>query len=160
MIQKNAVVSLSYCLKNSDGEELDRADKEKPFAYLHGAGQMVPGLEKALEGLKIGEKREVTVPPSEGYGGVIPSLKLQVERTNFPKDANIQPGMQFEAQEGEKRIIFTVHAVEGDTISIDGNHPLAGETLHFDVEITGIREATQEELIHGHAHGEGGANQH
>jgi FKBP-type peptidyl-prolyl cis-trans isomerase SlyD len=160
MIKSNSVVSLSYCLKNGDGEELDRADKNQPFAYLHGAGQMVPGLEKELDGLNVGDKREVTVPPSEGYGDVIPQLKLQVERASFPKDTDIKPGMQFEAQEGEKRIIFTIQAVEGDQISVDGNHPLAGETLHFDVEITGIREATKEEQAHGHAHGEGGAHHH
>lgn len=161
MIKKNTVVNLTYCLKNSDGEELDRSDKDQPFAYLHGTGQMVPGLEKALEGLAVGDKKEVTVPPAEGYGDLVPSLKTQVERSNFPADADIQPGMQFEAEaEENRRIIFEVISVEGDKINIDGNHPLAGQTLHFSVEVTGVREATQEELSHGHAHGEGGAHHH
>ena len=147
MIKKNSVVSLSYCLKNSDGVELDRADKNKPFAYLHGVGQMVPGLEKELEGLTIGDKKDVTVSPVEGYGDLNPQLKIEVDRANFPKDADIQPGMQFEGKgDGGTQTVFTVKAVVGDKIHVDGNHPLAGEALHFSVEITGVREATQDEL--------------
>lgn len=161
MIKKNSVVSMIYCLKNTNGEELDRADKGQPFAYLHGVGQMIPGLEKELEGLGIGDKKDVTVPPQEGYGELNPQLKMQVDRANFPKDADIKPGMQFEGQgDGGTRTVFTVKAVVGDKIDVDGNHPLAGETLHFSVEITEVREATQEELSHGHAHGEGGAHDH
>ena len=161
MIKKNSIVSISYCLKNTNGVELDRADKDKPFAYLHGVGQMIPGLEKELEGLGVGDKRDVTVPPKEGYGELNPQLKMQVDRANFPKDADIKPGMQFEGQgDGGTRTVFTVKAVVGDKIDVDGNHPLAGETLHFSVEITEVREATQEELSHGHAHGEGGAHAH
>ena len=161
MIKKNSVVSMIYCLKNTNGEELDRADKGQPFAYLHGVGQMIPGLEKELEGLNIGDKRDVTVPPNEGYGELNPQLKMQVDRANFPKDADIKPGMQFEGQgDGGTRTVFTVKAVVGDKIDVDGNHPLAGATLHFSVEITEVRAATQEELSHGHAHGEGGAHDH
>ncbi|MEE9258108.1 MAG: peptidylprolyl isomerase [Nitrospinaceae bacterium] len=161
MIKKNSVVNLNYCLKNSNGKELDRADANQPFSYLHGVGQIVPGLEKGLEGLAVGDKKEITVPPAEGYGEVIPALKVQVERSNFPEKADIQPGMKFMAEgEGDRRITFKVQAVDGDKITVDGNHPLAGETLHFSVEVTGVREATQEELTHGHAHGEGGAHNH
>jgi FKBP-type peptidyl-prolyl cis-trans isomerase SlyD len=160
MIKKNTVVNLDYCLKNDEGEELDRSDKSQPFAYLHGTGQLVPGLEKALEGLTVGDKKEVTVPPAEGYGDVVPALELMVERSNFPADADIQPGMQFEAEDGNRRTIFMVKSVEGDQVHVDGNHPLAGETLHFSVEVIAIREATPEELTHGHAHGEGGAHHH
>jgi len=157
VIKKDSVVSLSYCLKNSNGEELDRADKDKPFAYLHGNGQMVPGLEKELEGLAVGVKKDVQVSAAEGYGDLNPQLRIEVERTNFPKDADIQPGMQFEGQgDGGTRTVFTVKAVVGDKIHVDGNHPLAGETLHFSIEIMGFRDATEEELTHGHAHGEGG----
>ncbi|MBT5469052.1 MAG: peptidylprolyl isomerase [Nitrospina sp.] len=161
MIKKHSVVSLSYYLKNSNGQELDKADKDQPFAYLHGMGQMVPGLEKELEGLKVGDKKDVTVSPAEGYGELNPQLKIQVDRANFPKDADIQPGMQFEGQgDGGTRTVFTVKAVVGDKVEVDGNHPLAGETLHFAIEVTGVRDATQEELTHGHAHGEGGAHNH
>ena len=156
MIKKNSIVSMSYCLKNTNGVELDRADKDKPFAYLHGTGQMIPGLEKELEGLGIGDKKDVTVPPSEGYGELNPQLKMQVNRANFPNDADIQPGMQFEGQgDGGNRAVFTVKAVVGDKIDVDGNHPLAGETLHFSVEITGVREATEEELTPKHSPGDG-----
>ena len=161
MIKKNSVVSLIYCLKNSNEEEMDRADKDKPFAYLHGNGQMVPGLEKELEGLAVGDKKDVTVSPAEGYGDLNPQLRMEVDRANFPKEADIQPGVQFEGQgDGGTRTVFTVKAVVGDKIQVDGNHPLAGETLHFSVEIAGVRDATQEELTHGHAHGEGGAHGH
>ncbi|MEK9629640.1 MAG: peptidylprolyl isomerase [Nitrospinota bacterium] len=161
MIKKNSVVSLSYVLKNSSGAELDKADKDKPFAYLHGFGQMIPGLEKELDGLGVGDKKDVTVPPTEAYGEFNPQLKIEVDRANFPQGADIQPGMQFEGQgDGGTRTVFTVKAVVGDKIQVDGNHPLAGETLHFSVEITGVRDATEEELNHGHAHGEGGAHHH
>lgn len=147
MIKKNSVVSMSYCLKNEKGIELDRADKSSPFSFLYGSGQMIPGLEKELEGLGIGDKKDVTVSPSEGYGEFNPQLKMQVPRANFPKDADIQPGMQFEGQgDGGTKTVFTVKAVVGDKIEVDGNHPLAGETLHFSVEITGVREAAQDEL--------------
>lgn len=159
MIKNNDVVNLSYCLKNANGDELDRADKSQPFAYLHGMGQIVPGLEKSLDGLKVGDKKEVTVSPAEGYGELDPSLRTQAKRSNFPEGADLKPGMQFEGQgEGGRKVIFEIISVEGDNINVDGNHPLAGQTLHFDVEVTGIREATQEELTHGHAHGDGGAH--
>ena len=161
MIKKNSVVSMSYCLKNEKGIELDRADKSSPFAYLHGSGQMISGLEKELEGLVVGDKKNVIVSPNEGYGEFNPQLKMKVNRANFPKDADIKPGMQFEGQgDAGTKTVFTVKAVVGDKIQVDGNHPLAGETLHFSVEIMGVRDATQEELSHGHAHGEGGAHHH
>ena len=95
MIKKNSVVSMSYCLKNEKGIELDRADKSSPFSFLYGSGQMIPGLEKQLEGLNIGDMKNVTVSPNEGYGLFNPQLQMQVDRTNFPKDADIQHGMQF-----------------------------------------------------------------
>lgn len=157
MIKKDAVVSLSYSLKNTGGDELDRAGSDQPFAYLHGAGQIVPGLENELTGMKVGDKKDITVSPEEGYGDINPSLVMQVGRANFPKEADIQPGMQFAAEsEGNQQMTFTVKAVEGEQITVDGNHPLAGETLHFSVEVLGVREATQEEMSHGHVHGEGG----
>ena len=157
MIKKNSVVSMSFSLKNEKGIELDRADKSSPFSFLYGSGQMIPGLEKELEGLNVGDKKNVTVSPNEGYGLFNPQLQMQVSRSNFPKDADIQPGMQFEGQgDGGTKTVFTVKAVVGDKIEVDGNHPLAGETLHFSIEVAGVRDATQEELSHGHAHGEGG----
>ena len=147
MIKKNSVVSMSFCLKNEKGIELDRADKSSPLTFLYGSGQMVPGLEKELEGLDVGAKKNVTVSPNEGYGLFNPQLQMEINRANFPKDADIQPGMQFEGQgNGGTKTVFTVKEVVGDKIEVDGNHPLAGQTLHFSVEITGVREAAQDEL--------------
>ena len=157
MIKKNSGVRLGYSLKNAQGQELDHAKSDKPFSYLHGGGQIVPGLENALEGLAVGDKKEVTVSPEQGYGKVVPALAMNVERSNFPKESDIKSGMQFMGELGDgKQIVFTVKGVEGHQVSIDGNHPLAGETLNFAVEVVGVREATEEEITHGHVHGEGG----
>lgn len=161
MIAKNKVVSLIYCLKDEQGEELDRADADKPMKYLHGGGSIVPGLENALDGLKVGEKKEVTVKPEEGYGEILSDLKMKVERKAFPADQKIAVGMQFMAELSDgKKHPFNIVEVEGDNIKIDGNHPLAGQTLHFSVEVMEIRDATSEELEHGHSHGEGSAHNH
>ena len=157
MIKKNKVVSMTYCLKDEKGEELDRADKDKPLEYLHGSGNIVPGLENALDGLKVGDKKEVTVKPEEGYGEVMKDLKMELDRNNFPKDQKLAPGMQFMAELSDgKKHPFNVVELKGDKVHVDGNHPLAGQTLQFSIEITKIRNATAEELKHGHAHGEGG----
>ena len=161
MIQKDTVVSMSYNLKNSDGEDLGSADATKPLTFLHGAGQIVPGLENSLKGLTVGDKKEVTIGPKEGYGELNPELKLKVERKQFPADAEIKPGMQFKANTGgDHDHTFTVMEIEDDHVKIDGNHPLAGQTLYFKVEIVSIREATKDELAHGHAHGPDGSHGH
>jgi len=158
MVKKDAVVSLSYSLINADGQQLDKSSPDKPFAYLHGSKQIVPGLENALEGMIIGDKKEITVSPAEGYGEFVPGLKMDIERSNFPKDVDIQTGMQFSADVNEDNRIFTVTGLENEKVQVDGNHPLAGQTLHFDVEVVEIRDATKEELEHGHSHGPGGHN--
>ena len=98
MIKKDSVVSLSYILKNENGEELDRSESATPLAYMHGHGQIVPGLENVLEGLAIGDKKEVIVTPQEGYGEVQPQLKVKVSRDKFPADRKIEPGMQFSSK--------------------------------------------------------------
>ena len=156
MVKKDAVVTLSYTLKNSDGHELDKSTPDRPFAYLHGNSQIVPGLENALDGLAVGDKKEVTVPPAEGYGEFVAGLKMDIERSSFPEDIEIQEGMQFSAEVGGANRAFTVTGLEGGKVQVDGNHPLSGQTLHFSVEVMEIRDATQEELEHGHVHGEGG----
>lgn len=156
-IESGKVVELAYTLKDDAGEILDQADRNDPFAYIHGADQIVPGLEEALEGCKVGEKKKVKVGPKEGYGEVRDDLKLNVKKSQFPENVQIKAGMQFESQDAHGNgIIFTVEAVEGDSVKIDGNHPMAGRTLHFDVEVIKIREATEEEMNHGHVHGPGG----
>jgi FKBP-type peptidyl-prolyl cis-trans isomerase SlyD len=154
MIKNGKVVDLSYVLKDDSGEVLDQAEEDEPFSYLHGAQQIVPGLEKALNGLKVGDKKLVVVPPAQGYGEMDPNLRMTLSRAQFPKGAEIEVGMVFEASSGgDQEMVFSVEEIKGDQVMVDGNHPLAGETLHFDVKIIGVREATAEELEHGHAHG-------
>lgn len=161
MIQEGKVVNLCYSLTDKEGKVLDRADKDAPFTYLHGASQIVPGLEAALEGLKVGDKKKVVVSPEQGYGENNPALKMAVSRAQFPKGMEIAVGMQFEANGGDgEGMIFTIEKVEGDQVHIDGNHPMAGVTLHFDVEVLEVREATEEEMDHGHAHGGDGHHHH
>ncbi len=156
MIKNGKVVNLAYSLTNAEGEVLDEADAKDPFTYLHGASQIIPGLETALEGLDQGAKKKVTIPPADAYGEVNPELKLTVNRSQFPADAQVAPGMAFEAHTPEGHgVLFRVEGVQGDKVMIDGNHPLAGVTLTFDVEVLDIRDATKEEMEHGHAHGEG-----
>ena len=157
MTKKNKVVSMSYCLKNSQGEELDQSDKNKPLEYLHGCGNIVPGLENALDGLKVGDKKAVTVEPEDGYGEILTDLKMELDRKAFPSDQKIAPGMRFMAELSDgKKHPFNVVEIKDDKVHVDGNHPLAGQTLEFSVEIVKIRDAAPEELEHGHTHGEGG----
>ncbi len=161
MIQKDSVVGITYILRNGAGEELDQADRNDPFYYLHGANNIVPGLEEELEGLAVGSKKSVAVSPDKGYGEVNPNLKIKVGRNAFPAGTDIEAGMQFAADIGSGQPLpFTVERVQGDDIYLDGNHPLAGETLHFEVEVVSVRPATSEELDHGHAHGPDGHHAH
>ncbi|HLD99705.1 MAG TPA: peptidylprolyl isomerase [Bdellovibrionota bacterium] len=160
-IENGKVVSLAYSLKDSDGKLMDRADSKDPFMYMHGAHQIVPGLEGALEGLNVGDKKSVEVSPRDGYGEKNPALKLTVNKSQFPDTVELESGMQFEAHSADgQSVIFTVESIEGDKVHIDGNHPLAGQTLHFDVEVLGIRQATEEETAHGHAHSGDGHEHH
>lgn len=157
MIEDKKVVEINFVLKNSQGEELDKSDENKPLVYLHGTQQIVPGLEKELVGLQVGDKKNVEVPPAQGYGEVDTKLHIKTERSFFPKDVNLVKGMDFSEDTGEgKNQKFTVIKLEGDHVFLDGNHPLAGQILHFNVEVVAIRDATAEEMEHGHAHGEGG----
>jgi len=159
MITKGKVVSLAYRLTNDQGEELDRSDKADPFSYLHGSNQIIPGLESAVEKMNIGDKKQVTVSAKEGYGEHDPKLKFSLDRSNFPKDAELEVGMQFEANlsdEEDDGRVFTIEAIKGDKVDVNGNHPLSGMTLHFDVELLSVRDATKDEIQHNHAHGENG----
>lgn len=161
MITNGKVVQLNYLLQDSEGKNLDQADSSHPFTYLHGGGQIVPGLEAALEGLKIGDKKTVVVAPADGYGEKNPNLRLVVDRSQFPQEMDLEVGMQFEADSGNgEGLVFTIEKIEDKKVHIDGNHPLAGVTLHFNVEVLTVRDATEEELDHGHAHGEDGHHHH
>ncbi|MFT4021764.1 MAG: peptidylprolyl isomerase [Acinetobacter sp.] len=154
-IANNLVVSFNYTLTNAQGETLDQSQGE-PLAYLHGAGNIIPGLEKALEGKTVGDKFTVNVPAAEGYGEYNPDLVQEVPVKMFQGVENIEPGMQFQAQTDDGVQIVTVKAVEGENVLVDANFPLAGQDLTFDVEIVEVREASAEELEHGHVHGAGG----
>lgn len=152
-IGENCVVSFHYTLTNSDGETLDSSKGREPLKYLHGARNIVPGLEKALEGKSAGEKLTVEVQPDEAYGQVNPDLVHKVPRAAFEGAPEIKAGMQFQAQgpTGEVQVI-TVKEVADDEVTVDANHPLAGEVLHFDIAVEDVREATEDEVAHGHAH--------
>lgn len=160
LIAQDKVVLIHYTLTNDAGETIDSSSGGDPLAYIHGQGNIIPGLEKALEGKQAGDKLNVKVGPAEGYGVRDDKLLQQVPKRQFG-GANLQPGMQFHAQtsQGHARVV-TVVRIQGDMVTVDGNHPLAGENLNFDVEVTEVRDATQEELEHGHVHGPGGHHHH
>lgn len=154
MTQK--VVSFHYTLKDSEGTVLESSHGDDPMSYLEGVGQIIPGLERALEGLKTGDKKSVNVPAADGYGEFDEALVVEVPRDAIPKK-DVVVGDQFHAQgdDGEPRIVVVTEVSE-KTVTVDGNHPLSGQDLSFDVEITEVRDATKEEMEHGHAHGPGG----
>ena len=154
-IANDLVVSFNYTLTNAEGETLDQSQGE-PLAYLHGAGNIIPGLEKAMEGKKVGDKFTVNVPAAEGYGEYNTDLVQEVPAQMFQGVENIEAGMQFQAQTDDGGQIVTEKSVEGDTVIVDANFPLAGQDLTFDVEVVEIRVASAEELEHGHVHGAGG----
>lgn len=155
-IADKSVVHIHYTLKNDAGETLDSSAGGEPLAYLHGMGNLVPGLEKMLTGKSAGEKLHVKVSPEEGYGVRDASLIQQMPKRMFQGIREIQVGMRFNAQSDKGLRQVTVTRVAGDMVTVDGNHDLAGVTLNFDIEITAVRAATEEELSHGHVHGAGG----
>jgi FKBP-type peptidyl-prolyl cis-trans isomerase SlyD len=154
-IQKQSVVSIEYTLKNDAGEVLDKSEGRGPLVYLHGVGNLVPGLEKALEGKAAGDSLEVTLPPEEGYGQRNDKLVRKVPLRKI-QDPRPQPGKRYRAQMDDGLRIVLVTALSGDYATVDANHPLAGMNLHFQVKVAAVREATAEELSHGHVHGQGG----
>lgn len=156
-IAENAVVAIHYTLTNDAGDTLDSSrERDEPLAYLHGHGNIIPGLEKALLGKQTGDTLKVTVEPAEGYGERHEGLIQEVPREAFQGVDELEPGMQFQASTDAGPRMFTITDVQDDVVTVDGNHPLAGATLHFDVEIADVRAASAEELSHGHVHGPGG----
>jgi FKBP-type peptidyl-prolyl cis-trans isomerase SlyD len=157
-ISANTVVHIHYTLKNDGGDILDSSEGMEPLAYLHGAGNILPKLEQALEGRGVGDKINVSLAPADGYGERQPELIQEVPRNLFPLD-EIEPGMQFSSEGPHGGQVLTVTAVTTDSVTVDANHPLAGETLHFDVEVMELRAATLTEIAHGHIH-HGGDHDH
>ncbi len=155
-IAKHRVVTIDYTLMNNDGEVLDTSKGQEPLAYIQGMEFMIPGLETALEGKSSGDSLSVIVEPKDGYGERDEELVKTVERTMFGDVERLEAGMQFQADTDDGIEVVRVTAIDGDKVTVDGNHPLADTTLNFKVQVVGVREASQEELDHGHVHGAGG----
>jgi FKBP-type peptidyl-prolyl cis-trans isomerase SlyD len=155
-IKQDSVVTFNYTLKGDDGDVIDSSGPGEPLAYLHGHGNLVAGLEREIEGKSAGDKLSVKVTPAEGYGELNKNLIQKVPRRSLKGISKITVGMRLHTQTGEGPRAVTVTNVTGDMVTLDGNHPLAGKNLNFDIEIVDVREPTEEELAHGHVHGPGG----
>ncbi|NOT84047.1 MAG: peptidylprolyl isomerase [Methylococcaceae bacterium] len=155
-IANDKAVSVHYTLTNAAGEVLDSSAEGDALVYLHGQGSIIAGLEQALTGKVTGDKFKVTIAPKDGYGELMEDMIQVVDKSMFEGIDDLELGMQFHADVSQGPGIVTIVAINGDEITLDGNHPLAGETLNFDVEVVDVREASAEELAHGHVHGAGG----
>lgn len=146
------VISMHYTLTDDSGEVLDSSIGGEPLAYLHGHGNIIPGLEKALEGVAVGHKARISVAPTDGYGEHNPEAVFDAPRAHFPPDMELKPGVRVTADGPNGPVALMIVAVNDETCTLDPNHPIAGKTLCFDVEVTKIRPATREEIEHGHTH--------
>ncbi len=164
-IAKDSVVSFHYTVATAEGEHVDKSEEGQPLVYLHGHGQIVPGLEAAMAGREAGEHLDTTVAPDQAYGDYEKELDLQVPLEVFPAEVRtqIQPGFRFKAEHPtaqDREVVFTVQGIEGEHAFVSGNHPLAGKTLQFAIDVVEVRPASADELSHGHAHGPGGHHHH
>ena len=157
LIAANKAVSIDYTLTNDAGEVIDRSAGGAPLVYLQGAGNIIVGLEKALEGKQAGDELSVAIEPADAYGEYSAELVATLNRSMFEGVEELEVGMQFHASgpDGGMQIV-TIRDIEGDDVIVDGNHPLAGQRLNFQVKVVSVREASAEEVAHGHIHGEGG----
>ncbi len=152
-IEKHRVVSIDYTLTDDDGQVIDSSQGAAPLTYLHGGGNIIPGLEAALEGKTSGQQLNVSIPPADGYGERRDELRQVVEREQFGEIDDLEIGMRFRVpMEDGGQVVVSVVEIRDDEVTVDGNHELAGVNLHFDVEIRDVREATPEEIDHGHVH--------
>lgn len=156
-IAENKVVGIEYTLTGSDGAVLDTSEGRGPLAYLHGKGGIIPGLEAELTGKAVGDEFKAVIPPEKAYGPRQDNLLNRVPKDAFEGKLEFELGLQFpvQDQQGNQRMVTIVH-IEDDSVVLDANHPLAGEELTFEVKVVEVRDATEEELSHGHSHGEGG----
>jgi len=155
-IAQDNVVTIHYTLKDDADQVIDSSAGRDPLAYLHGHGNIIPGLERELAGKSVGDRLTVRVAPGEAYGEYDRSLVQKVPRRALKGIANLRVGMRLQAGTEHGHRAVTVTHIAGDMVTLDGNHPLAGKNLNFEVEVTAIRAATEEELAHGHVHGAGG----
>jgi len=155
-VADNMAVSIHYTLTNDKGEVLDSSIGDEALVYLHGEGNIISGLEKALDGKAVGDKFNVRLAAADAYGEFMEDRVQVISRSMFDGVEELEVGMQFQADVSDGPGIVTITSIDGDDVTIDGNHPLAGEPLTFDVEVVAIRAATEEELDHGHVHGAGG----
>lgn len=154
-VKQNAVVSIHYTVRDEDGVQLDSSDGRDPLVYLHGANNIIPGLESALDGKNVGTELNISIPAEDAYGEHLDHLVESMPVQAFGEQP-LEVGMRFEAQTERGPISVVITDIDGDHVTVDGNHPLAGKPLTFDVTITDIRDASDEEVAHGHVHGEGG----
>lgn len=156
-VAKHKVVAIDYTLTDDDGQTIDTSEGAEPLSYLHGEGNIIPGLESALEGKSTGDQFQVSIPPADGYGERNDDLRQVVARSHFSDIDDLEVGLQFRVPtDGDDTIVVTVVEIGDDEVTIDGNHDLAGVSLNFDITVRDIRDATSEEIEHGHAHGPGG----
>lgn len=155
-ISKHKVATIDYTLTDKSSTVIDSSDGGEPLSYIHGIGNIIPGLEAALAGKNPGDTLKVSIPPADAYGERDPSLTQTVSRDRFESAEDIRVGMQFQAESEAGPMVVTVVDITDENVVVDGNHPLAGMTLNFDVKVLDVRDATEEELNHGHVHGPGG----
>ena len=162
IVRNDDVVSIEYTLTDDQGNVIDSSEGMAPLEYLHGHNNLIPGLEKEIAGMSVGEEKHVTVPPEEAYGPRHENATQIIPKEAFPPDMEVEPGMGLQMRDTQTGQIFEVYVTEirPEGVVVDFNHPLAGETLHFDVKVVGIRPATPDEIAHGHVHGEGGHHHH
>ncbi len=152
-VSKNTVVTIHYTLTDNDGNKLDSSVGDEPMEYLHGHNQIIKGLSDAMQGRKVGEKFSVTIPSGKAYGAYKKNLVFVLDRDKIKGEGELTVGTMMELSDsGGHPVPVTVTDISGDKITVDANHPMAGKTLNFDVEVIAVREATKEELSHGHAH--------
>jgi len=156
MIADQKVVSLNFTVKDGEEQVIDSSEGGAPLVYLHGQKNIIPGLEAALEGKAIGDEFDVTIEPAEAYGDYNEEILQVMPKEAFQGVETIEPGMVFTAQTQNGPVQLAVTKIEGEEVTVDPNHPLAGKTLNFTGSVIEVRDATEEELAHGHVHGEGG----
>ena len=157
-VQNDVVVSMEYTL-HVDNEEIDSSKGQDPLQFLAGHGNIITGLEREMIGMKVGESKAVVIAPADGYGEFDEEAYMKVPLSEFPKDMSVEEGLELTVKDNSGQTRYArVDSIEGDAATLNFNHPLAGDELHFNVKVVGLREPTDEELEHGHVHQDGGGH--